>query len=304
MIVRAIKKLCARLGFRKDPLEYADRTSGLLRQWLKDESNRGRPFFAFVNFMAAHLPRYPRQQAGDGRWPSETLMRIEPVNLVPERFYLESYRLDQSDLSVMKEIYDQEISYIDEYLGNIFDFLDEQKILDNTILIITSDHGENFGEHGFIEHQLCLYDSLIHVPLIIRFPKLFLPRVIENRVSTVNLFPTVLDILNSEKDELKNSGADSEVSAIHRVSEDQVIIAEYSNGLDMMKEALHDEAPNFDFSPYDRDLKSLTMGDYKYIWDSNGGEQLFDVRADADEKYDIATQEKSIVLHYRQMLPN
>ena len=173
MIVRAINKLCARLGFRKDPLEYADRTSGLLRHWLKDESNRGRPFFAFVNFMAAHLPRYPRQQAGDGRWPSETLMRIEPVNLVPERFYLESYRLDQSDLSVMKEIYDQEISYIDEYLGNIFDFLDEQKILDNTILIITGDHGENFGEHGFIEHQLCIYDSLIHVPLIIRFPKLF-----------------------------------------------------------------------------------------------------------------------------------
>ena len=111
-----------------------------------------------------------------------------------------------------------------------------------------------------------------------------------------------MDILNSEQDELKNPGADSEVSAIHRVSEDQVIIAEYSNGLDMMKEALHDEAPNFDFSPYDRDLKSLTMGDYKYIWDSNGGEQLFDVRADADEKYDIAAQEKSIVLHYRQML--
>ena len=70
--------------------------------------------------------------------------------------------------------------------------------------IITSDHGENFGEHGFFEHQLCIYNTLIHVPLIIRFPN-FLPKNIDARVSTVEIFPTIVDILNAERSELMST---------------------------------------------------------------------------------------------------
>ena len=260
MIVRTIKKLDAKLGLRKDPLEYADRTSGLFRHWLIAEGENDRPFFAYINFMAAHLPRYPRPPFDSGRWSSEALQKIlEPVNLVPERFYLGQYRLNQRDLSVMREIYDQEINYIDGYIGDLFDFLVETEILENTILIITSDHGENFGEHGFFEHQLCIYNTLIHVPLIIRFPKLFSPKNIDARVSTVEIFPTIVDILNAERSELMSTESGTESSAFHWITEDQKIIAEYANGLGMMKSAIRNEAPDFDFAPFDRELKSLII---------------------------------------------
>ena len=81
-----------------------------------------------------------------------------------------------------------------------------------------------------------------------------------------------------------------------------MIISEYANGLDMMKRAIINEASDFDFSPYDRELKSLIMGDHKYIWDSTGREELYDIRADPDEENDIATRERSMVLQYRQIL--
>ena len=302
IIVRAIKKLMISLGVQKDQLEYAGRTSGLFRRWLIAGGENRRPFFAYINFMAAHLPRYPRRSFGDGRWSSETLKKIEPVNLVPERFYLEPYRLDQHELSVMREIYDQEISYMDEYIGEIVDFLNERKILENTILIITSDHGENFGEHGFVEHQLCIYNTLIHVPLLIRYPRLFSPRIIDENVSTINIFSTIVEILNAERDEMESPRTELDVPSLQRTSENQMIISEYANGLDMMKRALRSEAQDFDFSPFDRELKSLIIGGHKYICDSTGREELYDIRADPGEKNDIAAQESSMVLHFRQML--
>ena len=302
MIVRAIKKLIAKLGPRRDPLEYADRTSGLFRRWLIAEGGNDRPFFAYINFMAAHLPRYPRPPFDSGRWSSEALQKIEPVNLVPERFYLEQYRLNQRDLSVMREIYDQEISYIDGYMGELFDFLIERKILENTILIITSDHGENFGEHGFFEHQLCLYNPLIHVPLIIRFPRLFSPQTIDERVSLIGIFPAIFDILNAERGELRDTENASETPVFHWTTADQRIIAEYTNGLGMMKSAIRNEDPDFDFSPFDRDLKSLIMGNYKYIWDSTGREELYEIRVDPNEENDIAGREQDMILQFRQIL--
>jgi arylsulfatase A-like enzyme len=200
----------------------------------------------------------------------------------------------------MREIYDQEISYLDENIGDLLNLIDELKIADNTILILTSDHGENFGEHGFFEHQLCLYNSLLHVPLIIRYPKLLPQGTEDTSFSLVGLYRTIAELVNGE-DTRSNLASESWISA-HGEIEGNMIIAEYANGLEMLRRAISEEAPGFDYSRYDRELKSMIIGDYKYIWDSIGGEELFNLGTDPFEEHDIAAKEPDLARSLRQIL--
>jgi arylsulfatase A-like enzyme len=103
------------------------------------------------------------------------------------------------------DIYDSEINYTDIYLGKLFDFLKEKKILDDFIVIITADHGDAFGLHGYYKHGRSVYNDQMWVPLIIRFPDVE-PRIIEHEVSHLDIIPTVLDYLGITKYENKFSG--------------------------------------------------------------------------------------------------
>ena len=302
LFVRVMRRINDRFHFRNDRHEYARRTSGLFRRWAMNGHSSGRPIFAFINLMAAHLPRYPRTSPGGKSWSSEEVEKIEPVNLVPERYYLDQYKLGPDELDMMRDIYDQEISYVDRCIGDLVDVLRDQQLLDNTILIITSDHGELFGEHDFIEHQLCLYEPVLRVPLIIRYPRKILPRIIDENVSTAALFSTIVEILGIPERNSVQTPNEITKSALSRTAEDMSIVAEFTNGVKMMKRAIQHEARDFDFSPFDQDLKSIIMGNYKYIWYSTGREELFDLGADPDELFDLSSVEKNLARHHRQVL--
>lgn len=96
--------------------------------------------------------------------------------------------------------YDGEIAFTDEQVGRVIDFLKQRRLYDNTIVVLLADHGEALGEHGESTHAFLIYNSTLHVPLIIkpaglrRFPARILPAV-----STVDLMPTVLDLLGIAK---------------------------------------------------------------------------------------------------------
>ncbi|MFC1980592.1 sulfatase-like hydrolase/transferase [Chloroflexota bacterium] len=80
------------------------------------------------------------------------------------------------------------------------DYLRELNILDDTVLIITSDHGDNFGEHHLMGHILCVYDTLLHVPLIIRYPGLFEAGLrVNHQVQLTDVYPTILDIVAPDR---------------------------------------------------------------------------------------------------------
>jgi choline-sulfatase len=91
--------------------------------------------------------------------------------------------------------YDGEIAYVDEQLGLLIDNLRERKMLRNTLVIVTGDHGESLGEHGESTHSVFLYDSATRVPLIISHPSLSKGSVVPRAVSHVDLLPTVLNLL-------------------------------------------------------------------------------------------------------------
>jgi len=140
---RAVWESIRRLDIRLDPdgraQKTAERVSGDLLRWL-DRQERG-PFFAFVNFFDAHERR--------------------------ERLEAEFNRFGRGD----RARYDGFLARIDKTIGNLLDGLERRGVLDNTIVVISSDHGELFGEHGLSSHGNGLHMPALWVPLIVVYPR-------------------------------------------------------------------------------------------------------------------------------------
>ena len=94
-------------------------------------------------------------------------------------------------------LYDGEIAYTDKCIGDLFQGMETLGLMRDTVIILTSDHGEGLGEHGEPTHAIFIYDSTMHVPLIVRTPKGMLPPgKIHTMVSTLDIFPTVIDLFS------------------------------------------------------------------------------------------------------------
>ncbi|MGQ0766998.1 MAG: sulfatase [Gemmatimonadota bacterium] len=119
-----------------------------------------RPFFAFINVFDAHEPYDPPQPF------DSMLVRGDPPtrSIEPDRQYLPQH------VAQLRDAYDGAIAAQDAALGRLFDTLRERGLLDRSIIVVTSDHGEEFAEHGHLGHGNGLHFPSLHVPLIIRYP--------------------------------------------------------------------------------------------------------------------------------------
>lgn len=166
-------------------------------RWL-DKSTGERPFFAFLNYFDAHDPYIPpdgfRRGFGSrprGRSDMKTLRRW---------FALDHQKMGPRILDLGRDSYDECIGYLDEQIGRLLEDLDRRGVLENTLVVVTSDHGEELGEHGLFGHGLSLYDAEIHVPLVIAWPKSIAPGVqVSQPVSLRNIAATVVDALGLEQ---------------------------------------------------------------------------------------------------------
>ncbi|MGB5219489.1 MAG: sulfatase, partial [Polyangiales bacterium] len=106
------------------------------------------------------------------------------------------YAPPEEDAKASPTLYDGEIASVDRQIGRFIDKLRDKNVLDDTILVLTSDHGESLGEHGEATHALFIYESTIRVPLIVRYPH-GLPggKVYDGAVAGVDLMPTILGLL-------------------------------------------------------------------------------------------------------------
>jgi arylsulfatase A-like enzyme/Tfp pilus assembly protein PilF len=149
-------------GTARDPAteRTADKVADAALAWLNQEPNT--PFFAWVHFFDPHFPYEPPQD----------------------------YR------AKLTEPYDGEIAFMDAQLGRIVQWLDAHGARQRTLIIAVGDHGEAFGEHGEVEHGLFLYDTTLHVPLVVAWPgKVPAGSHIATPVRLVDIAPTVLDLL-------------------------------------------------------------------------------------------------------------
>lgn len=144
-IGRAVRELAKfdfepRYSYPDNDAKSAEMITGAFLQW---QAARGdRPFFAFLNFFDAH-------------GPYESPARYDTLFGPGDR---------------VRDKYDRSIRYIDDAMASLFDSLAARGLLDRTIVVVTSDHGEQFGEHGLGWHSNSLYEQLTHVPLVIRYP--------------------------------------------------------------------------------------------------------------------------------------
>jgi arylsulfatase A-like enzyme len=182
-------------GFERHALERWVRATDRVVATL--EANRGRRHFLFLHTYEIHDP-YEHRELAAGMDPGrvgevfrrKTLERIGREPAPAERAYIEA-------------LYDSGIRYTDEQLGRLLATLDERGLLERTLLIVTSDHGEEFWEHGSWGHGRAMFDHQSRVPLIVRVPEgmreaLGLaegPRVVRQQVRLVDLYPTILDLL-------------------------------------------------------------------------------------------------------------
>ncbi len=282
---RVLAKLVSVLTGGK--LTGASTTNQQVKRWLTHR-NPEQPFFMFINYAEAHAPyRPPRSFAQRFLEPyGLNLAEALQVNQDPLKHMAGAAVMAEKDFEVLRTLYDAELAYLDTRLGELFSYLDQQDLLDQTMIIVLADHGENLGDHGMLGHKWCLYDTLLRIPLIIRYPSHFPSgTTVENQVQVVDIFPTMLDILDIQekgiRDQLQGfSLLPDQVSNHPR----QFAVAEWTGR--SWKDDFR-KYPGFDYTQFERDLKAIRTHQFKYIWASDGQHELYDIAKDPTESRNL-----------------
>lgn len=219
------------------------------RSWF--EKNCQEKFFAWVHFYDPHAPYIPPSPY-DKKYPDP---------------------------------YDGEVAYTDVYVGKLIDMLKDKDIYQRTLIILTSDHGEGLNEHGEMTHGIFLYDTTLKVPLIFHCPGIVpKERVIEQQVRTVDIMPTILDILNIKMP-----------AQLQGKSLVPLIKKKTSKGFDSYAETYFPLLSN-GWSP----LKALSTEKYKFI--KAPKPELYDLQDDPHELKNIIKEKARIAKDMQERL--
>jgi arylsulfatase A-like enzyme len=180
---------------RKDAVAADHVVAGAIR-WLQE--NQEAPFFLYLHFWDPHAPYTPPPGL-------EQKFMEDEKDIAPESFFAELYEhifLYENgtlirDLNRYRASYDASIWSMDYEIRKLLQYLDGQGLTNNTLIVFVADHGEEFGDHGGLDHGYNLYEYMVGVPLIVRFPEGHAGRV-GARVGAIDLAPTILDYLGIE----------------------------------------------------------------------------------------------------------
>jgi len=278
----------------------AVRTVAPVTRWIGQQE---RPWCAMVHFLEAHLPYQPPRQwytpfAHDPQRAGQ--LRKSDQWRLAWRHIAGKEQLSAPDLQSWRELYLAEVAYQDHYLGQLLDQLEAMGQLDNTCVIVVADHGENLGEHGLLNHQYSLHETLLHVPLLIRWPGLGSDARgtrVTTPVQTLDLFRTILDL--------------AEVPAPHETSRNLLpgttprpyVVAEY--GRPQVPHAAllaRYQLEPADLAPFSRGFRALRTERYKLIERSDGAVELFDLYQDQGETNNLLTVVPTQVAELQQQL--
>ena len=172
-------------------------------EWIK--KNRGEKFFMFLHTYEVHHPYTPKEEylaLFDADYAGALPSSISRDLLLEINDNKRS--ISESDKNHIISTHDAEIKSVDDSFLVLLDFLKENGLYDNTLIIFTSDHGEEFGEHGTMGwHGTTLFDEVLHVPLIVKFPdSLYASTVVDQQVRSIDILPTLLDVCGIPDEEM------------------------------------------------------------------------------------------------------
>ena len=167
------------------------RMATAMEQFLRHKRDPNKPFMLFAYYWDVHYDYIPPAPY-DTMFAPSGAQRIDTVQFGPITKL--GRDISQAQLDYVISQYDGEIRCTDEYLGRLWKLLRELDLWDNTAVILTADHGEQFFEHSYLGHKHDVYVESVHVPLIIKFPNQSKPVRNKQTVSLVDLLPTMADI--------------------------------------------------------------------------------------------------------------
>jgi arylsulfatase A-like enzyme len=252
------------------------------------------PFFMFINYIEPHVPYRPPeaflipflepgQDAGDvyeysGRkWPVHYLDRVE---------------IPPAGFDAMGRLYDGEVAHLDTVIEDLEGLFDLYGLSDDTLLIVTSDHGENLGDHGHLDHVFSLYNTTLHVPLVVLDPHEAQPgRRVETPVQVLDLFPAILRYAGLQEAARDSQGMD--LAAAER-AEKRPMLAEYYFPSQVLSVCVKYGGPEKmkPLQEYMRRLRSIQWEGMKFIWASDGRHELYHLEEDPEELHNLISEEK------------
>ncbi|HZN04736.1 MAG TPA: sulfatase-like hydrolase/transferase [Candidatus Polarisedimenticolia bacterium] len=280
----------------------AEAIVGKIARWLDwragNDDAKAKPFFVFVNFFEPHLPYNPPEPERSRLLPpgadSERIERLRRFKHPDEvRAILGQTRLDAADRRVLAALYDGEVAYADRRIGDLVDLLEARGLLDDTVVAVTSDHGEMLGEHGLYDHKLSLYEPVLRIPLVLRYPaRVEAGQRIASSVMLQDLYPTLLALAGVEPGPSQEARRlpgirGLKAGPIRGTSLDDPIVAEYARPAEFLP-VMRELAPGADLSHWDAALVAFTYGTRKLVWSSAGPAELYDLAADPGESEPIA----------------
>ncbi|MBW2460626.1 MAG: sulfatase [Deltaproteobacteria bacterium] len=274
---------------RENRRTAAEHVAGDVLRWL-DDRPEDQPFFLYVHTIDPHVPYRP---------PNEFLEMYEetpyrgPLSFRRDATLLEGVktgriRTNARDRAHLEALYDGEISYHDVHFAAILDGLDRRGLADDTMVVVTADHGEEFWDHGSVGHGHNVYEELLHVPMFIRLPGLtdassgesvVGTRRVEEPMGLVDVVPTVLEALGQD-------------------------IPEGLAGRSVLPELIGGDlpAPPYAISGFMENWRTIVIGQTKLIQRTTRASRLYDLTADPGEEHDIAAGHPIAVRHARGLL--
>jgi arylsulfatase A-like enzyme len=288
---------------RERDYPWAPRTHQVALDWAVKARQSGAPFFLFINDMEPHYPYRPPAEAarrfltdGTTREAEERIRELPFDGLCWHNFGVTP--LGPLDLRAMSDLYDAEIACLDAAVGSLVDGLRETGLLDETVLVVVGDHGENLGDHGLVDHLFSLHRSIRHVPLVIRAPsRLPAGTAVDDVVRLEDLHPTLL--------ELCGLPVPRDLDGASLLSDLPGRVARAALGCpDLFIDGKKQECSvPFDATAFRADLRAVYDGRHHYIRYTDGREELYDVTADPEEARNLAPAGGEILVRMRRLLP-
>lgn len=284
----------------------ANSVDDLISYW-KQHSAGGaeKPLFAFLNLMGAHLPYSP---------PNDELGRVAPEVRKDKHAYsfIRRFNADAArwasppetpfedwEQHALDGFYDAEIAHQDGHLGRVLRHLKDSGILDNTVVVICADHGEGHGDHDFFGHSFVVYQELVHVPLIVRWPERFAANIRQaGAVSTRRIFHTLLDAAGVLNPPLDSADPNADVAGLSLANvasgtdiEKGVALSEAFPPLTFLNVVRHRTPALIERLQLNSVRRALYDADRKLALLDNQVEGLFDPANDPIEIHNLAPQE-------------
>ncbi|MFN0083778.1 MAG: sulfatase [Blastocatellia bacterium] len=242
--------------------------------WLSHRPSR--PFFAFLNYFDAHEPYLPPPPF-DRRFGEPVKRHGRVTHRLRMAWRSDREKLGAAENRAEIDAYDGAIAYLDQQLGELFARLDQQGILEKTLVIVTSDHGESFGEHGRYAHGEDLYLTSIHVPLAVILPGVVPAGIrLAAPVSLQEIPVTVMDLLGLSPREFPGESlarrwqrlAGEPCAVFSEVDIAPIMPHKFAAGVQAI-------------------MRSMIEGDYHYIKNVDGAEEVYDILRDPGELNDL-----------------